>query len=1046
MHVAQLEEEMRAALRSRRSVYESEREVLLRAFREVDDGSGDVDEYEFGALWARLGVELTEAETRALFARHTPGKAGRLAFDAFALALTTRPARKVGSTERIRKGAFVKGQMAGFDGKILYRQCKKGVFTPSGWDARRAIEASSAPPEAELDLEFVYGYSGLTNTAPNLFYTASGAVVYYTAGIGIVYDKETHTQRFFRGHDDDIKSLALLSAEVEGYPARTLVATGQVTPTGGGPYVCVWDSRAPEDAPVARLDFDGGFRGIIALAFSPDGSKLVTVASDNQHTVTVWDWREGLPVGGGKGANGEPPQVYGVAWDEYAEGGGERFLTYGVKHVKMWSYSKDTEEYACSNCAFGKHTMQNVVSAMFLPGGAFVTGHPSGEVYVWHGGKCVSTVATHAKGPVVVTPDGTQTHGGVRCLRMRADGSTLLTGGADGFVRSWDVSDGHLSVNRRLSEWELVEAGAPSSSAHPPAVRGLDCRPGDTQFIAGTSKCDVWEVDDKPSALIHGHAADLYYVAWHPLKPNVFASACESSKLSVWDASARELVLSASVGFHARVCTFSTGAMEEDGAHHLAVGGKSGKLRVLHEETLAPISELIKDAGSAISDLRYSPDSTMLAAASHDQFIDVYAANRGYAHIARCRGHSATVTHLDWSRDSSVLQSNCAGYEILYWDARAGKQFTQNQRDTEWASWTCVLGFPTLGIWPDGSDGTDVNAVDASASREVLATSDDSGKVKLFAYPCVVEDAPFREYGGHSSHVMCVRFACDDSRLVSAGGKDRAIFQFRTRGLKNAGVAPAPAPSTANNHAANRVQIREPLEDLIEEEEEGELTVRPPLPSDPPPSVLKVAGARPASAARKPPPVPPPPATVLSPPSSPVVRKSAGAGVPKTRVSAERSSWSSPAPVRSGGGGGGGGGSSSSAAFGRRANSPPRREDVSKARLEQARRDAEQAAQRMQLELMAGGRDAREVEAEKRQSLELDHAPRASDAEPLSEEEDDGVGYGEEEEEYEDEEEEEGLAQKHRYHTSAEATDPSFYDNYTGDFDDGSLDWDQYAV
>lgn len=45
-------------LRDKRSVYEGERDMLLRIFREVDDGSGDVDLKEFVALWRKFGVEV----------------------------------------------------------------------------------------------------------------------------------------------------------------------------------------------------------------------------------------------------------------------------------------------------------------------------------------------------------------------------------------------------------------------------------------------------------------------------------------------------------------------------------------------------------------------------------------------------------------------------------------------------------------------------------------------------------------------------------------------------------------------------------------------------------------------------------------------------------------------------------------------------------------------------------------------------------------------------------------------------------------------------
>lgn len=47
-----------------------------------------------------------------------------------------------------------------------------------------------------------------------------------------------------------------------------------------------------------------------------------------------------------------------------------------------------------------------------------------------------------------------------------------------------------------------------------------------------------------------------------------------------------------------------------------------------------------------------------------------------------------------------------------------------------WATWTCVLGFDVMGIWPPDSDGTDVNALDRSPSGRYLASADDLGKVR----------------------------------------------------------------------------------------------------------------------------------------------------------------------------------------------------------------------------------------------------------------------------------------------------------------------------
>ena len=42
----------------------------------------------------------------------------------------------------------------------------------------------------------------------------------------------------------------------------------------------------------------------------------------------------------------------------------------------------------------------------------------------------------------------------------------------------------------------------------------------------------------------------------------------------------------------------------------------------------------------------------------------------------------------------------------------SGKKLPFNMKDAEWFTWTLSIGFDVMGIWPDGSDGTDVNAVD----------------------------------------------------------------------------------------------------------------------------------------------------------------------------------------------------------------------------------------------------------------------------------------------------------------------------------------------
>jgi len=44
----------------------------------------------------------------------------------------------------------------------------------------------------------------------------------------------------------------------------------------------------------------------------------------------------------------------------------------------------------------------------------------------------------------------------------------------------------------------------------------------------------------------------------------------------------------------------------------------------------------------------------------------------------------------------------------------------------------------------------------------------------------VVPKQKRKEYIGHSSHVMRVRFTCDDNYLISVGGNDKSIIVWKT--------------------------------------------------------------------------------------------------------------------------------------------------------------------------------------------------------------------------------------------------------------------------
>lgn len=101
-----------------------------------------------------------------------------------------------------------------------------------------------------------------------------------------------------------------------------------------------------------------------------------------------------------------------------------------------------------------------------------------------------------------------------------------------------------------------------------------------------------------------------------------------------------------------------------------------------------------------VSVLRFSPNGRVLAAACGIS-IHLYreaaavaigngygshsSGREAYRRYAVCSGHGGRVRSFDFSRDGSVLQSNDASGELLFWDVSTGKQ-ARNPRPLEWPS------------------------------------------------------------------------------------------------------------------------------------------------------------------------------------------------------------------------------------------------------------------------------------------------------------------------------------------------------------------------
>ncbi|KAF3844802.1 hypothetical protein F7725_007965 [Dissostichus mawsoni] len=734
--------------------------------------------------------------------------------------------------------------------------------------------ADRTAPSCHLRLEWVYGYRG-HQCRNNLYYTAAKEIVYFVAGVGVVYNTREHKQKFYLGHNDDIirhigsQAVYLSMTELIGpchivklplcfhvqthhrlnvfissqwfmlgglalHPERVLVATGQV---GKEPYICVWDSYTVQTVSILK---DIHSHGIACLAFDLEGQCLVSVGLDSKNTICVWDWR--------KGKVWQPLPIFDISWDLYQP---SKLVSCGVKHIKVQLLPESKcsiilagQDYKggllatilffclqfwslCGNAltpkrgVFGKTgDLQTILCLACAKDEVTYSGALNGDIYVWKGINLMRTVQG--------------AHGsGIFSMNVCEEG--FATGGRDGCVRLWDLNFKPITVID-LRETDQGYKGKdkpppPSFDSETLQAKLAVCA---QRVLAGRShpgghagQRDLRGGGPRPHQaflIMQGHCeGELWALAVHPTKPLAMTGSDDRS-VRIWSLIDHALIARCNMEEPIRCAAVST-----DGIH-LALGMKDGSFTVLRVRDMTEVVH-IKDRKEAIHELKYSPDGGHLAVGSNDNSVDIYGVVQRYKKVGECIGSNSFITHMDWSTDSKFLQINDGSGRRLFYRMPSGKEVTNREelKLVQWASWTCVLGPEVNGIWPKYSDINDINSVDANFNNQVLVTADDYGLVKLLRYPCVKKGAKFKKYLGHSAHITNARWSHDYQWVITIGGADHSVFQWKfvpERKSKEAvHIAPQESLADSNSEESDSDQSDVPEMDS-EIEQETQLTYR----------------------------------------------------------------------------------------------------------------------------------------------------------------------------------------------------------------------------